>query len=660
MYYAILAVVALLAALFCFGEKFRENLLEHITRHRVIYMILLGAGLLSAYIFGLPTLLEMMPAALGMVFQLLFAMLFMVVQFGAMMYFMSRARVYWIMPGEAPISFADYKGNPEVLERAQEVVRILKGAATPEAKQMGLTPIRGMLLKCPPRTGKSYLAQAIAGEAGVPFAYASAPSLESAFMGMSAMTIWRLFGKANKYADRYGSCILFFDEIDAIGRSRGGGGNRGIGAMGGGLFGGGSQILNELLTQMDPPPTTRSWTQKVGNIFRRLFGFKPKFAARGNVLTIGATNLGDTLDPALLRPGRFDRHITVDLPSPEGRREIIDFYLNKIQHGLEEPQIQRMVRSTVGYSPVALKYIINEGLIRASSERRTHATFADIQKAQETYEWGVSQPILSMSAEEKRTIAYHESGHAVAAVLLHKTMKVEKATIIRRGNALGLVGAKPKEERHTMTKLEFFTNIDWAVASRAVEEEILGIQMSGFSGDLSSATSSAIALVAAYGMGSRMISFSALNMATSPLVVNEAATIIELRFRLIKEFIRRNRKAVEAVAERLLQEPDLDGPIVEELVMSNAEFVPVKPLHMELAHLLNAEETLRMASLFSEELAKKGNKKPDAGKSADKAEADAAAEVSQPDAETPAETPFDSSGDTPAEAPAQNAPGMTL
>lgn len=637
-YYIGLAVIALLAALFCFGTTFRENLLEHITRHRIIYMIILAAGLLSIYLFGLPALLGAMPAALNMVFQLLFAMLFMVVQFGAMMYFMSRARVYWIMPGEAPISFAEYKGNPEVLDRAQQVVRILKGAATPEAKQMGLTPIRGMLLKGPPGTGKSYLAQAIAGEAGVPFAYASAPSLESAFMGMSAMTIWRLYKKANQLADKYGSCILFFDEIDAIGRARGGGGSRGIGAMPGGFFGGGSQILNELLTQMDPPPTTRSWTQKVGNMFRRWFGLKPKFASRGNVLTIGATNLGDTLDAALLRPGRFDRHITVDLPSPEGRREIIDFYLSKIQHGLSEQEVQRMVRSTVGYSPVALKYIINEGLVLASSENRTHATFADIQKAQETYEWGVSQPILSMSYDEKRTIAYHEAGHAVAAVLLHKRMKVEKATIIRRGDALGLVGAKPKEERHTLTKQDFFTNIDWAIASRAVEEEILGLQMSGFSGDLASATNSAIALIAAYGMGSRMISFSAINMAASPMVVNEAATIIELRFRLIKEFIRRNRKAVEAVAERLLQEPDLDGPIVEELVMSNAEFVPSNPLHVELANLLTPEEMLRMNSLFCEELARKNNRQ--AGVPVTGVEV----------ASTPAET----------DAPAQTVTGLTL
>ncbi len=610
MFYASLAVVALLAALFCFGTKFRENLLEHITRHRVIYLLLLATGLTAFYIFGLPTLLGMMPAAFGMIFQLLFAMLFMVVQFGAMMYFMSRARVYWIMPGEAPISFADYKGNPEVLDRAKQVVSILKGAATPAAKKMGLQPIRGMLLEGPPGTGKSYLAQAIAGEAGVPFAYASAPSLESAFMGMSAMTIWRLYGKANKMADRYGSCILFFDEIDAIGRSRAGNRSPGMGGMMGGFMGGGgSQILNELLTQMDPPPTTRTWTQKMGNMLRRIFGMKPKFASRGNVLTIGATNLMSTLDQALLRPGRFDRHITVDLPSSVGRREIIDFYLGKVQHTLTEEEIQRLVRSTLGYSPVALKHIINEGLVLASSDHRDHETFTDVQHAQEIHEWGISQPILTMTPDEKRRIAYHEAGHAVAGVLLRKSMKVEKATIIRRGNALGLVGSKPLEEKHTYTKADIFENIDVSVASRAVEEEILDLQMSGFTGDLSSATSSAIALVAQTGMGSRLISYAALGMTASPMVVNEAATLIEIRYRLVKEFITRNREAVEAVAERLLVEPDLDGPVVEELVMKNAQFVPTRPLHIELADMLSDEEKLRMGNVFSEKLGKKPAKK---------------------------------------------------
>lgn len=630
MYYLGLAAVVLLTGMFCLGTKFRENILDHITRNRIFYFVLLAISLIAFYTLGLPTIISILPAAFGMFFQILFAIAFMFVQFGAMMYFMSRARVYWIMPGEAPISFADYKGNPEVLDRAKQVVSILKGAASPAAKKMGLQPIRGMLLEGPPGTGKSYLAQAIAGEAGVPFAYASAPSLESAFMGMSAMTIWRLYKKANKMADRYGSCILFFDEIDAIGRSRSGNRMGGLANASGGMFGGGSQILNELLTQMDPPPTTRTWTQKVANMFRRLFGLRPKFASRGNVLTIGATNLMSTLDPALLRPGRFDRHITVDLPSSLGRREIIDFYLGKVQHCLEESEIQRLVRSTLGYSPVALKHIINEGLVLASSDGRDRETFGDIQRAQEIHEWGISQPILTMTDDEKRRIAYHEAGHAVSGVLLRKSMKVEKATIIRRGNALGLVGSKPLEEKHTYTKADIFENIDVSIASRAVEEEILGLQMSGYTGDLQSATGAAIAIVAQTGMGSRMISYAALGLQTSPMVVNEAATLIEIRFRLVKEFIRRNREAVEAIAERLLKEPDLDGPVVEQIVMESAQFKPTKPLHIELADMLDEEEQLRMGNVFSEKLAKKPSKKDEG-----KGDKDTAGDTASEQEETP-------------------------
>lgn len=603
LFYIILTAIAGFISLVLLNEAFRQSMANTLNRSKWFLFIVAAIGLIITNLIGLQAAMQLLPMALGFAAQLLFGVMFMFVQFGAMMYFMSRARVYWIMPGESPVSFADYKGNPEVLELAQEVVEILKGSAHPNARKLGLNPIRGLLLEGPPGTGKSYLGQVIAGEAGVPFAYASSPSLQSAFMGMSAMTIWRLYGKANKLADRYGSCILFFDEIDAIGQSRSRQGP-GMGMMGGMMFGGGGQILNELLTQMDPPPTTRGFFTKITNTFRRFLGLPVRKAERRNVLTIGATNLVKTLDPALLRPGRFDRHITVDYPTDVGRREIVDYYLAKYSYDLTEQEIQRFVRSTPRYTPVALKHIINEALIVAIRDKREALTFRDIQRAQETHEWGVKQPLLSMSDDEKRRIAYHEAGHAVAAVLLRKTMRVEKATIIRRGGALGLVGSKPLQETHTVTKDDMMQNIDVALASRAVEEEILKLQMSGFTGDLQQATTMAVTLISQFGMGSRLISYAALNMMTSPRVIEEAETVLAMRFRLVKEFIRRNEKAVHAIAEALLEQQDLDGPVVEQIVHEHAEFKP-EVLHEALADLLEEDERLLLGNTFSEELRRK-------------------------------------------------------
>ncbi len=435
--------------------------------------------------------LRMLPLSLSLLFQLLFAIVFIVIQFGAMMYFMSRPRMYWVMPGETGLSFKDYKGNPEVLELAQRIVIILRGAK--HFKDMGGEPTRGLLLSGPPGTGKSYLAQCISTEAGVPFGYCSSPSLQSAFMGMGAMTIWRLYRKARKLSMRFGACILFFDEIDAIGMSRAGQ-NPGMMGMGGMMFGGGSQLLNELLMQMDPPPTDRKWSHKL----LRMFGIRRQKAVIPPVLTMGATNLVSTLDAALLRPGRFDRQINVDLPSEAGRGEIIEYYLGKVKH--EDIDVERFIFDTIGYTPVAIKHVINEGVIHAHFAGRDAVTYEDLTAARETHEWGVRQPLMSMSREERRRIAYHEAGHAVAAVKLRHRMRVVRATIIRHQDALGLVGSKPTEEIYTRSKEEILEDIDVNLASRAAEELLLGMQLTGVVSDLQHATQLAAGLIGYYGM----------------------------------------------------------------------------------------------------------------------------------------------------------------
>src|SRR5579859_4376877 len=273
-----------------------------------------------------------------MLFQLMFAVFFMIVQFAALFYFLGRPRIYWIYPGETGVGFKDYRGNPEVLEVASRIVTLLRGVK--EFKSMGGQVTRGVLLVGPPGTGKSYLGQCISTEAGVPFGYLSAPSIQGMFMGMDVMRIWGLYNKARKLARKYGGCILFIDEIDAIGRARGGMGGMGMGAMGG-MFGGGGGGLNQLLTEMDPLPRDDGRITKL----KRRLGMKIPKAEVPLVLTMGATNLAQTLDAALLRPGRFDRKIFVDYPDYDGRKEIIKYYLDKVAH--EDLDLDRLSSETI-------------------------------------------------------------------------------------------------------------------------------------------------------------------------------------------------------------------------------------------------------------------------------------------------------------------------
>ncbi len=590
---------------FVFNDIFRGSVSSLLWRQRVIFTIIPLIFVFLVAMVGMQATLALVPQAFALIFQLLYAVMFMIIQFGAMMWFMSRARVYWIMPGESPVTFDDYKGNPEVLDRAREIVEIMKAAKDPKVKKMGIQSIPGLLLEGPPGTGKSYLAQVIAGEAGVPFAYASAPSLQSAFMGMSAMTIMRLYGKARKYSDdpRYGACILFLDEIDAIGQKRGGGSGP-QGMMGGMMMGGGSQILNELLTQMDPPPTTRGML-KFTNSIRKFFGRPVRKASKANVLTIGATNRVSILDDALLRPGRFEQRITVDLPSSEGRQEIFEYYLGKAQHVLTDLDTNRLVRRTQGYTPVAIRKIINQGLINALRNGRDAATLEDVMLAQNVHEFGSPQPILSMPDWEKQRIADHESGHGVPAVILRKRMAVEIATIIRRGGALGLVGSKPIQDLYTQTKEDMLQNLYVCLGSRAVEEMKHNMQMTGFSGDLQTATAIVLHMVGTVGMGTDLISYSSIGMGTSPVVINQAKEITKLSFRLVKEFLRRNMAAVDALSAALMEQGDIDGPEVIRIVTENAVFQPDVPLHVALRELLSDDEFARLDSFFSESLGEK-------------------------------------------------------
>ncbi len=500
---------------------------------------------------------------LYLVFQLFYVAFLMIFQFIVLFWFIGRPRIYWLMPGETGVGFKDYKGNPEVLESARQVVTLLRGVK--RFKQMGGQPIRGLLLEGPPGTGKSYLGQAIATESNLPFGYMSAPSIRGMFWGMDTLRVMSLYNKARKLARKHGACILFVDEIDAIGASRS---SQGPGfGFGGMMMSGGGGALNELLNQMDPLPKD-GWKDKV----LRLFGLRKGKADQPPVLTIGATNLVSVLDQALLRPGRFDRQLRVGAPSYDGRREVFEYYLSKVKH-MDLP-IEQMVAETVNYTPAQIKHVVNEAVVHAVWNGREAIDYADFRWALETYEWGMRVPVIGMTHTDKRRLAYHEAGHAVAMVKLYKRYRVARATIEARHDigAAALVSPKPIEEIHTLTKEELLASMQVSLASRAAEQIFLGPgeEMAGASGDLANATSIAEQMVKLYGMNGSLMSYGGMmgagGFGGGGGPSREVDRLLDQNFKRVKLLLEENRGAVIAVAEALIEKHALMGDEVYDLV----------------------------------------------------------------------------------------------
>ncbi|MZQ83181.1 AAA family ATPase [Paenibacillus sp. 5J-6] len=507
----------------------------------------------------------------SLLFQLLFAVLFMIIQFVALFWFLARGRTYWILPGETGATWDDYRGNPEIVENAKRIVTLLKGVQ--EFKEMGGEAIRGLLLCGPPGTGKSYLAQVIANEAQVPFAYASAPSFQNMFFGVGNLKVMGIFRKARKLARVYGACIIFIDEIDAIGMSRQGGAGGGMMGMMG--MGGGSGLLNELLLQMDPPNID---TSKIAKMLRSL-GLRRKKAERPAVLTVAATNLPDVLDSALLRPGRFDRQLWVDVPDYDGRVDIFQYYLKKVKKDdTLTPEAAGL--DSIGYSPAQIKHIVNEAVVIAHQRGAQLASYEDFRAAMETYEWGLKQPLRSMRDDEKRNVAYHEAGHAVAQFLLKPHERVWKVTIIRRGGALGLAATKPTHERYNRSDSEILAEIQVCLAARAVEEEFLNKKLNGVTSDLQQATELAGAYLGMVGMGDELFSWLAIGSRAEGLKalrpkINE---LLKDQMLEVKKLVREYDGFVHTIAEELLKRGDLTGDEIEQIfVQLYGQSRPVLP-----------------------------------------------------------------------------------
>lgn len=491
-------------------------------------------------------------------------------QFIVLFWFLARTRSYTIMPnsGTEGVSFDDYRGQPEILEQAQQIVTLLRGVKAFE--NAGGESLKGLLLEGPPGTGKTWLAQAISTEAGVPFFYMDASGLQSTFIGIAPLKVMGLFRKARKWAKRYGASVIFLDEIDAVG-SRGGSvasvntpddPNRG-------MFGGfgGMGLLSTLLIEMDGFSQEHGWRASLRSWwYKKILRRKPPKPQR-RVLVIGATNRIGALDPALLRPGRFDKKIRVDTPDMLGRMEIFDYYLKKYAHDATmDPAI--LSTETPGYTPADIKYLLNESLRYAFFEGRDYITYQDFMRAQPEHEAGLRSPLKHMSQESRRRLAYHEAGHAVAVRLFMPHHRISRITIIRQGFAFGHVLHYPAREAFydLQTKPMLLNRTKVSIAGKAAEIEFCGLknQTLGVAGDFHNIIRNLGAMAAAGMLGTMgagmSMGFDMFRGAYTQLTPEQARAIEEAYQEILRETrtaLRENSHIVHALVELLLEKEEL-------------------------------------------------------------------------------------------------------
>ncbi|HIK30206.1 MAG TPA: ATP-dependent zinc metalloprotease FtsH [Oscillatoriales cyanobacterium M59_W2019_021] len=450
----------------------------------------------------------------------------------------SKARIY--SEGDTGVTFADVAGIDEAKAELEEIVDFLKRAD--RYVKVGAKIPKGVLLVGPPGTGKTLLAKAIAGEAGVPFFSISGSEFIELFVGVGAARVRDLFEQAKQQAP----CIVFIDELDALGKSRGGGGP----------FVGGNdereQTLNQLLTEMDG------------------------FDANSGVIILAATNRPEVLDPALRRPGRFDRQVVVDRPDKIGREAILKVHVKNVKLA-EDVDLEKIAVRTPGFAGADLANLVNEAALLAARNNREAVTMADFNEAVERVVAGLEKRSRVLNETEKKTVAYHEVGHAIVGALMPGAGKVEKISIVPRGvGALGYTLQLPEEDRFLMIESEIRGRIATLLGGRSAEELIFGEVSTGASDDIQKATDLAERSVTLYGMSDELgpVAFEKIQQQflegytnprrpVSPKVAEEidrqVKTIIDGAHHIALSILQHNRQLLEATAQTLLQKEILEG-----------------------------------------------------------------------------------------------------
>ena len=467
---------------------------------------------------------------------------------GAMGFGRSKAKL--LNEAQGRVTFQDVAGVEEAKEELEEIVHFLKDPR--KFQKLGGRIPKGALLVGPPGTGKTLLARAIAGEANVPFFTISGSDFVEMFVGVGASRVRDMFEQGKKSAP----CIIFIDEIDAVGRSRGAG------------LGGGNdereQTLNQLLVEMDG------------------------FETNEGVILIAATNRPDVLDPALLRPGRFDRQVVVSNPDIIGREAILNVHLKKITTGPDvNPKV--IARGTPGFSGADLANIVNESALLAARKNKRIVTMSDLEEAKDKVMMGAERRSMVMNEEEKTLTAYHEGGHAVIALYEPTSDPIHKATIIPRGRALGMVMRLPERDQLSITREKLFGNISVAMGGRIAEEMIFGYDnvTSGASSDIEMVTKMAKNMVTRYGMSDELgpIAYQEneeeiflgrsvsrtqnVSEETAKKIDAEVKKIVEAGYARAKKILTEKIDELHKVAKALLTYETLSGEEIKKIVFEN-------------------------------------------------------------------------------------------
>jgi cell division protease FtsH len=460
----------------------------------------------------------------------------------------SRARL--MTNAQERVTFEDVAGIDEAKEELQEIIDFLRDPK--KFTRLGGRIPKGVLLVGAPGTGKTLLARAIAGEAGVPFFSISGSDFVEMFVGVGASRVRDLFVQGKKNAP----CIIFIDEIDAVGRHRGAG------------LGGGhderEQTLNQLLVEMDG------------------------FESNEGVILISATNRPDVLDPALLRPGRFDRQVVVPVPDIKGREEILKVHVKKTVLA-NDVDIHVLARGTPGFTGADLENMVNEAALMGARRGKDKVEMEEFENAKDKVLMGTERRSMIISNEEKKTTAYHESGHALVAKMLPNTDPIHKVTIIPRGRALGLTQQLPIDEKHTYPKDYLLNNICILMGGRAAEEIVLNMQTTGAGNDIERATELARKMVCDYGMSDKLgpLSFGKkeeqiflgreisqhrdYSEETAMKIDQEVRDIVTGSYNKTRKLIEDNLATLHAMANALLEKETLEGPDIDAIIASSSK-----------------------------------------------------------------------------------------